>query len=97
MSLKKGRVRISTWFDDGSDALIELDAVCKRMGTTRGEGLRFVALAWLEVPNQPLPVPRADKLVQKKISEPSKEAEREEIVHKVRVNDDAIASFEIDD
>ena len=56
MPLKPGRLRISTWFDEGSDTLIGLDAICKKMGTTRGEVIRYIVIDWIEK-SKGLPLP----------------------------------------
>lgn len=59
MPLKPGRVRCSTWFDEGSDTLIGLDAICKKMGTTRGEVIRYIVIDWIEKSKGSLPLPSA--------------------------------------
>jgi hypothetical protein len=92
MPLKRGRVRVSTWFDEGSDALIKLDAICSKMGTTRGEVIRYIVIAWLESSSQALPVHHYEPQSIKKIEkEPSKAP------LKVRRVDAAIDALDLDD
>ena len=59
MALKAGRVRLSTWLDEDSETLTSLDAICKKMGTTRGEVIRYIVIDWLESRHQSLPIPGA--------------------------------------
>lgn len=96
MALKPGRVRLNTWLNEGSDALKGLDAICEKMGTTRGEVIRYIVIDWLESSRGSLPIPVASRPTEIVSQQQSREKSAPaKTTHKVRENKAALDSLDL--
>ena len=95
MALKPGRIRLSTWLDEDSDALRDLDAICKKMGTTRGEVIRYIVIDWLESSRSSLPIPKASRPAEAIPQQLREKPVPTKTAHKVRENRAALDNLDL--
>lgn len=95
MALKPGRVRLNTWLNEDSDALKGLDAICEKMGTTRGEVIRYIVIDWLESSRGSLPIPVASRPTEIVSQQPREKPALAKASHKVRENKAALDSLDL--